>query len=111
MGFTALRQMGSAVGIPVELDPDPDADIQLTYEEFQDGVQRLVDVGFEMERSAAEAWPHFRGWRANYDTTALHLARQLDAPPALWSGSRRWPSKPIPPKRPASRLPRGTESL
>jgi hypothetical protein len=105
MGFTALRQMGNAVGIPVDHDPDPDAAIQLTYEEFEAGVQRLVDVGFEMERTAEQAWPHFRGWRANYESIAYSLAYSTDAVPALWSGPRRWGHEPIAPVRPPNRQP------
>jgi hypothetical protein len=105
MGFTALRQMGSAVGIPAVHDPDPDAEIQLTFAEFESGVQRLVDVGFEVERTAAEAWPHFRGWRANYESTAYALAYATDAVPALWAGPRRWPHEPMAPVRPPNRQP------
>lgn len=110
MGFTALRQMGSAVGIPVNDDPDPDADIQLTFEQFEAGVQRLIDVGFEVERTAAEAWPHFRGWRANYESVAYSLAYATDAVPALWAGPRRWGHEPIAPVRPANRHPGGAAS-
>jgi hypothetical protein len=105
MGFTALRQMGSAVGIPVSDDPDPDADIQLTFEEFAAGMQRLTDVGFEVERTAAEAWPHFRGWRANYESIAYALAYVTDAVPALWAGPRRWAHEPMAPVRPPNRQP------
>jgi hypothetical protein len=108
MGFTALRQMASAVGIPVDHDPDPDADLQLTYEEFADGVQRMIDVGFEVERTAEQAWPHFRGWRANYESIAYSLAYATDAVPALWAGPRRWSHEPIPPVRPANRQPNPT---
>jgi hypothetical protein len=108
MGFTALRQLAYAARLPVDDDPDPDAEIQLTYEEFAAAVQALIDVGFEVERTAEEAWPHFRGWRVNYESTAYALASLTDAVPALWSGPRRWPHKPIPPIRPASRSPRGT---
>jgi hypothetical protein len=105
MGFTALRQMGRAAGIPVEDDPDPDADILLTYEQFEAGVQRLVDVGFDIERTTAEAWPHFRGWRANYEAVAYALAYRTDAVPALWAGPRRWAHEPMAPVRPPNRQP------
>jgi hypothetical protein len=108
MGFTALRQMGHAVGMDVDEDPDPDGDIQLSYEDFESGVQRLVDVGFEIERDAAQAWPHFRGWRANYESIAYALAYATDAVPALWAGPRRWQCDPIAPIRPSNRQP--TES-
>jgi hypothetical protein len=105
MGFTALRQMASAVKIPVDIDPDPDADIQLSFAEFKDGVQRMLDVGFEVERTAEEAWPHFRGWRANYEPIAYSLAYATDAVPVLWSGPRRWTHEPIAPIRPPNRRP------
>jgi hypothetical protein len=108
MGFTALRQLAYAARLPVDEDPDPDADIQLTFEEFAEAVDRLIDVGFEVERTAEEAWPHFRGWRVNYESTAYELANLTDAVPALWSGPRRWPHEPIPPQRPSNRSPSGT---
>ena len=109
MGFVALNQIARTMRLPVNEDPDPDTPISISYDEFAMAVDMLHSLNYPIERSTEQAWPHFRGWRANYDRTALQLARQLDAPPALWSGSRRWPSKPIPPQRPASRLPRGTE--
>ncbi len=105
MGFTALRQIAHAIGIPVEEDPDPDAELQLPYQEYRAAVDRLADVGFPVERSAEEAWPHFRGWRVNYEATAYALAVATDAVPALWSGPRRWPSEPISPVRPPNRRP------
>ena len=105
MGFTALQQLGRAVGLPVEHDPDPDGETALTFEEFQQGVQRLLDVGFEVERSAEEAWPHFKGWRVNYEPIAYALAYATDAVPALWSGQRRWDHEPMAPVRPPNRAP------
>jgi hypothetical protein len=105
MGFTALRQMSNAVGMNVDHDPDPDAEISLTYDEFAAAVQRLIDVGFDVERSAEDAWPHFRGWRVNYEPLAYHLAYKTDAVPALWSGPRRWAYQPMAPIRPPNRAP------
>lgn len=110
MGFTALRQIGVAVGIPVDWDPDPDQPLALTYDDYAAGVQRLVDVGFPVERSAEEAWPHFRGWRVNYESLAYRLALTTDAVPALWSGPRRWAGPPMPPQRPPARLSRDATS-
>jgi hypothetical protein len=104
MGFVALNQIASTMGIPIEDDPDPDGQISITYAQYAEAVAMLSALGYPMERSVEEAWPHYRGWRVNYDTVALQLARELDAPPALWSGPRRWPSTPIPPIRPSARL-------
>ena len=106
MGFTALRQIGVAVGVDVDPDPDPDQPLALSYDEYVDGVERLVAVGFPVERSAEEAWPHFRGWRVNYESIAYALASATDAVPALWSGPRRWDDEPMPPWRPPARLSR-----
>jgi hypothetical protein len=106
MGFTALRQIGVAVGVPVDSDPDPDEPLQLSYEDYLAGVRRLVDDGFPVERTAEEAWPHFRGWRVNYESIAYAVALATDAVPALWSGPRRWADEPIAPQRPPARLAR-----
>ena len=105
MGFTALRQIGVAVGVPVDVDPDPDEPLQLGYDDYLAGVQRLVDEGFPVERTAEEAWPHFRGWRVNYEAVAYELARRTDAVPALWSGPRRWDTEQMAPVRPPNRQP------
>jgi hypothetical protein len=104
MGFTALRQVAVSLGMDVDVDPDPDTQIELSYDDYLAGVQRLVDVGYPIERTAEEAWPHFRGWRVNYEAIAYALARVTDAVPALWSGPRRWDAEPMPPARPANRI-------
>jgi hypothetical protein len=100
MGFVALGQIARTMREPVPDEPDPDTPISLTYTDFRQATAMLREVGYPIERSDEEAWPHFRGWRANYDATALLLAKRLDAPPALWTGPRRWPSTPIAPHRP-----------
>ena len=104
MGFTAMRQVGAAMNLTVDEDPDPDQPLAaVTYEEFAAAVDMLRDLDYPVERSNEQAWPHFRGWRVNYEQIALALARATNAPPALWSGTRRWPSTPMPPGRPANR--------
>jgi hypothetical protein len=100
MGFVALGQIARTMRESVPDEPDLDTPISLTYADFQQATAMLREVGYPIERSDEEAWPHFRGWRANYDATALLLAKRLDAPPALWTGPRRWPSTPIAPHRP-----------
>jgi len=105
MGFVAMREIGGALGIRAEQDPDPDADINLTFAEFAGAVDQLRAVGFPIERDAAEAWPHFRGWRVNYESLAYELARHISAVPAPWSGPRRWPAETIAVRRPPNRAP------
>jgi hypothetical protein len=104
MGFTALRQIAATMRLPVDEDPDPDEPISVAYEEFAVAVETLRSLNYPVQVSTADAWPHFRGWRVNYESVAYALAYAVDAPPALWSGNRRWPSEPISPKRPPARL-------
>jgi hypothetical protein len=106
MGFVALQQIATAMGLPVADDPDPDGPVTVSFDEFRSATAMLREVGYPIEQTDEEAWPHFRGWRANYDGVAMLMARKLDAPPALWTGSRRWPSTPMPPRRPPARLAR-----
>jgi hypothetical protein len=109
MGFVAVEQIARTMGLPVPDEPDPDAPVAVSFDEFRAATAMLRELGYPIETTDEQAWPHFRGWRANYDTAALLLARQLDAPPALWTGTRRWPSTPIPPRRPAAKLARDAQ--
>jgi hypothetical protein len=110
MGFTALREISKTLGVPVDTDPDPDSNIELAFDDFSAAVDQLKEVGFPIERTADEAWPHFRGWRVNYEPLAYALAWRTDAVPAPWSGPRRWPHETIAVRRPPNRLPVGAAS-
>jgi hypothetical protein len=110
MGFVAMNQIAGSMRLAVIDDPDPDGDISISRAEFDQALEMLRAVNYPIERDGDDAWAHFRGWRVNYDSVALALAKMLDAPPALWSGERRWPSTPMSPRRPAARTPRPTES-
>jgi hypothetical protein len=106
MGFTCLRNIAEVLKIPYDPDPFPDDPIELTYEEFLGGVHRLEEIGFPMERTAEEAWPHFKGWRVNYENLAYTLSDMVVAPPGPWSGPRNHlPGMTIVPQRPANRRP------
>jgi hypothetical protein len=106
MGFTGLRRIADLLNIPYEVDPHPDDPIDLSFEEFQQGLQHIARVGWEFERTPEEAWAHFRGWRVNYESVAYALADRIVAPPALWSGPRRHlPGPPMAPWRPPQRAP------
>jgi hypothetical protein len=105
MGFTCLRKLTRTLRIPVDEDPRPDDPVELTWEDFQQGWERLTAVGFPIERTAEEAWPHFRGWRVNYEAAAYKLALSLDAVPARWSGPRRHNWGEFQPRRLANRTP------
>lgn len=104
-GLQCLNEVARSIGIKVPDEPEKDADISLSYDEFLDAVVRLREVDFPMEREPEAAWPHFVGWRVNYEQAAYALAVTVDAIPALWSGPRRHPSSPVPPLRPGPGVP------
>lgn len=109
MGFTALRDISAAVGVAFENDPLPTDPVELPYEEFLRGVERMRDAGFPIERSPEQAWPEFRGWRVNYEHLAWRIADLVDAPPAPWSGPRTHFPDVIEPHRPRDRRPDDVE--
>ncbi|HEY2813267.1 MAG TPA: hypothetical protein VGJ03_07385 [Acidimicrobiales bacterium] len=106
MGYTALQRISDGLGWEFDRDPMPDSPLQLTKEEFAAAVALLHDVGFATERDADEAWPHFRGWRVNYESLAYRWADRVLAPPAPWSGTRTGlREQNVRPERPAHRTP------
>jgi hypothetical protein len=107
-GFSCLRAIADVEGIGYDPDPDPDDPIQLGYADFLDGIDRLRAEGYPMQRPPTEAWPHFRGWRVNYEAIAYTLAYRIDAVPARWSGVRRQPTATIDVVTPIDRKPAGT---
>jgi hypothetical protein len=107
MGFVCLRDLAETMGIAYDPDPESDSPIELTYDEYLQGIRRLEASGYSMERTPEEAWPHFRGWRVNYEATAYRIASLIDAVPALWSGPRRGVAAPLPPRTPLNRQPGG----
>lgn len=109
MGFSALRDVAQVTRIPFDPDPHPEQPIRLTEDEFTEAVEYLRRSGFPLERDPGDAWPHFRGWRVNYESIVYELADLLVAPPAPWSGPRRHlPPGPLPIKRPVDRRPEPT---
>ncbi len=106
MGYVTLRRISRSLGWKFDDDPLPDAPIQLSYDEFITAVQLLDDIGFTIERDPEAAWPHFRGWRVNYEDLAYRWANRVVAPVAPWSGRRPGiMGGPIAPRRPAHRAP------
>ena len=105
MSFTCLRDVATVLRIPYDPDPMPDSPLGLTYEDFLTGVGRLRMIGFPMERSPEEAWPHFRGWRVNYESVAYALADRTNAVPGPWSGERSRMGQSISPVPPPNRTP------
>jgi hypothetical protein len=104
-GFICFAQIARSMGFDVPWEPDLYGGISLSYQEFLDGVARLREVGFPIERDPAEAWPDFVAWRVNYEYAAYALAAAVDAVPVPWSGPRQYRTPPIAPIRPARHRP------
>jgi hypothetical protein len=104
-GLVCFSEVARSMGIKVHAEPAEDAAISLTYDEFLEAVVRLREVNFPIEREPEAAWPHFVGWRVNYEQAAYAIAAAIDAVPALWSGPRRHPAEPMPPLRPGPGVP------
>jgi hypothetical protein len=105
MGYLTLRDLAAIESIPISRDVSPDDPIELPYAQFEEAAIMLGSIGLQVERTAAQAWPHFRGWRVNYEAAAYALAKHIDAVPAQWSGPRRRQDRAIPPVRPVNKQP------
>ena len=101
-GMVCFGEVARSMGLAVPAEPGPDDGIALTYEEFLTAIDRIEEVGFNVTREAADAWPDFVGWRVNYERAAYQIAEALDAVPALWSGPRRQGETEMAPLRPPS---------
>ena len=104
-GLVCFSEVARSMGIRTAPEPAPGAVSSLTYPEFLDAVARLREVSFPVEREPEAAWPHFVGWRVNYEQAAYAIAAAIDAVPALWSGPRQRPVEPMPPLRPRPGVP------
>src|SRR6516165_6181178 len=99
VGYITMRKIARAVGVAVNDDPHPDDPLVLTRQEFDGALEHMRRAGWVFERDPDDAWPHFHGWRVNYEAAAYALARFLDLLPAVWSGTR--PQHRPPPQLPA----------
>jgi hypothetical protein len=106
-GFLCFNSIARSMSFDVPEEPDPADGISITYQEFLDAVARMKNVRFPIEREPEEAWPHFVGWRVNYERAAYLIAEAIDAVPAMWSGPRRIHDPVISPLRPPSGLANG----
>jgi hypothetical protein len=98
MGKVAFDQVASTVRVPT---PQIDG-AGLERAEFDEAVDLLEEVGWNLETSRDDAWGTFCTWRRRYVLAAYSLADATFAPRALWSGSRtrlRNNEPPVPPKR------------
>jgi hypothetical protein len=105
VGYLTMRRLAAGMGLAVSDDPRPGDPIALTRAEFDQAVAHLRRAGWTFEREPDQAWPHFHGWRVNYEQAAYSLAYTLDLAPAVWSGPRPRHRPPLMPARPPHREP------
>lgn len=87
-GYIALRRIADVFKIPYDMDPDKADAISISREEFDEVVARLQAEGIPLKPDLHQAWLDFAGWRVNYDTVLLALARLTMAPYAPWVSDR-----------------------
>lgn len=87
-GYIALRRIADVFNIPYESEPARGDAISISREEFDEVVARLQHEGIPLKPDMHQAWLDFAGWRVNYDTVLLALARLTMAPYAPWISDR-----------------------
>jgi hypothetical protein len=87
-GFLALRSIADIFHVAHDDDPAGDDPISVSRQEFDDALGELVTAGLSVRADHEAAWAAFCGWRVNYDTVLLQLARMVEAPFAPWISDR-----------------------
>ena len=88
-GYLALGHIADYYRIPFNTDPQYPIDkISVTREEYDEACNRLSNAGISLKEDREQAWRDFAGWRVNYDTVLLALAKLTMAPDATWTGDR-----------------------
>ena len=87
-GYLALRRIADFFRISYDPNPRKDDPISITRAEFDAVYDQLARANVPLKADRERAWQDFAGWRVNYDTVLLALARLTMAPYAPWSSDR-----------------------
>ena len=87
-GFLALRRIADVFNVPYDPDPAPDDPISVSRQEWDEAMDEMAAAGVPLVADREQAWEAWRGWRVNYDTVLLNLARLVEAPPTPWVSDR-----------------------
>lgn len=87
-GFQALRRIASLFGLSYDSDPYPGQPVTVSKQEFEAALDEMESAGVPLKADRDQAWKDWAGWRVNYDTALLGLARLVEAPPAPWVSDR-----------------------
>ncbi|MCB8939097.1 MAG: hypothetical protein H6654_14950 [Ardenticatenaceae bacterium] len=84
-GNVALRHIADTFQVAYNDDPHFPADpISVTRAEFDEAYDRLASQGVPLQPDRDGAWHHFAGWRVNYDSVLVALAKLTMAPEVAW---------------------------
>jgi hypothetical protein len=87
-GYIAFRQIADFFRVPYDSNPQPTDPISISRYEFDQACRTLAEAGVPLKSDLDAAWEAFAGWRVNYDTPLLNLARLTEAPLAPWTSDR-----------------------
>jgi len=87
-GFVALRRLADFFNVPHDANPDPDDAITISRPEYDEACRLMQEAELPLIADREAAWRSFKGWRVNYDTVLLNLARMVEAPIAPWTSDR-----------------------
>ena len=87
-GYLALRRIADGFGITYDRDPAPDAPISITRQEWDEAMDSMAKAGVPLVADRDQAWHDWAGWRVNYDSVLLRIARAVEAPPVPWVSDR-----------------------
>lgn len=87
-GYLALRRIANGFGIIYDASPAPDDPISITRHEWDEAMDELEAAGVPLVADRDQAWRDWAGWRVNYDTVLLRIARGIEAPPVPWVSDR-----------------------
>jgi hypothetical protein len=104
-GVHSLAAIADFLGIPHH-PPEPEAEIALPEQKFDEGCDELRDLGVPLRADRARSWSEFRSARARYEPLLAVIGRLTDAPRSDWSA---W-SETAPRHRPPLLRPHRDES-
>ncbi|MFZ0388542.1 MAG: hypothetical protein WAL22_22965 [Solirubrobacteraceae bacterium] len=105
-GAHSLGAIADFLGIPHH-PPEPDAEIALPEQRFDQACQELRELGVPLRDDRARSWTEFRSARARYEPLLAVIGRLTDAPRSDWSS---W-SETAPRHRPPLLRPHRADNL
>ncbi len=87
-GYLSLRTIADYFLMDYDPNPKPGDPISVTRAEFEMALDRLEEGGIPIRADRDSCWDHFSGWRVNYDSVLLGLAKLTYAPYGIWSSDR-----------------------